>query len=110
MDSQNCGSTRNKEITYRPKWEETATRAPLSKRYLMVGTEALIRVSSVIFLPSKGTLRSQRMRTCRERKQRVHSHYHERKEGSQSFHRTSIQLTLDALLHTHLTCSGHHEM
>lgn len=47
----------------RPKWEEIATRAPFSRRYLMVGTEARIRVSSVIFLPSSGTLRSQRMST-----------------------------------------------
>merc|ERR1719183_2083228 len=38
-------------------------RAPLEVRYLMVSTEARIRVSSVMVLPSRGTLRSQRMRT-----------------------------------------------
>merc|ERR1719261_438454 len=47
----------------RPKWDDTATRAPLSTRYLMVSTEARMRVSSVIVLPSRGTFRSQRIRT-----------------------------------------------
>ena len=32
--------------------------------YLMVGTDARMRVSSVIFLPSRGTLKSQRISTC----------------------------------------------
>jgi hypothetical protein len=46
----------------------TATRAPLETRYLMVSTEARIRVSSVIFLPSRGTLRSQRISTCTKKR------------------------------------------
>ena len=41
-----------------PRCEEIATLAPFSSRYLIVGTEARMRVSSVIFLPSSGTLRS----------------------------------------------------
>merc|ERR1719478_1397980 len=47
----------------RPRWDESRTLAPLSIRYLTVGTDARIRVSSVMVLPSSGTLRSQRTRT-----------------------------------------------
>ena len=47
----------------RPRWAHTTTRAPASDRALIVGTEARIRPSSVIVLPSRGTLRSDRTRT-----------------------------------------------
>lgn len=47
----------------RPRCEERSTLAPLSIRYLIVGTDARMRVSSVIVLPSSGTLRSQRTST-----------------------------------------------
>ena len=48
----------------RPRCEEMPTRAPFSSRYLIVGIEARMRVSSVMVLPSSGTLRSHRMKTC----------------------------------------------
>jgi hypothetical protein len=47
----------------RPRWAHTMTRAPASARALMVGTEARMRPSSVIVVPSSGTLRSERTRT-----------------------------------------------
>ena len=48
----------------RPRWEHRITAAPLSSRYLMVGSAALMRVSSVMFLSaSSGTLKSQRTST-----------------------------------------------
>merc|ERR1712032_737582 len=47
----------------RPKCEERRTLAPFSIKYLTVGTEARMRVSSVIVLPLSGTLRSQRTST-----------------------------------------------
>ncbi len=47
----------------RPKCELRATRAPFSIKYLMVGILDLIRVSSVIVFPSRGTFKSQRTRT-----------------------------------------------
>merc|ERR1719478_157811 len=47
----------------RPRCEHAATFAPASSRYLRVGTDARMRVSSVMVLPSSGTLRSQRTRT-----------------------------------------------
>merc|ERR1719498_27523 len=47
----------------RPRCDERSTLAPFSIRYLTVGTDARMRVSSVIVLPSSGTFRSQRTRT-----------------------------------------------
>merc|ERR1719261_2135305 len=47
----------------RPRCEQAATLAPASSRYFRVGTDARMRVSSVMVLPSSGTLRSQRTRT-----------------------------------------------
>merc|ERR1719502_1149016 len=47
----------------RPRWDERSTFAPLSIRYFTVGTDARMRVSSVMVLPSSGTFKSQRTRT-----------------------------------------------
>merc|ERR1711903_127128 len=47
----------------RPRCEHIATLAPLSRRYLTVGTDARMRVSSPMTPSLMGTLRSQRMRT-----------------------------------------------
>ena len=47
----------------RPRCDDSSTFAPFSIRYLTVGTDARMRVSSVIVLPSSGTFRSQRTRT-----------------------------------------------
>jgi len=47
----------------RPRCDESSTFAPFSTRYLTVGTDARMRVSSVMVLPSSGTLRSQRTST-----------------------------------------------
>src|SRR5690606_3745283 len=48
----------------RPRWEVTMTAAPLSSARRMPGTEARMRVSSLIWpASSNGTLRSARMNT-----------------------------------------------
>jgi len=47
----------------RPKCEHTVTMAPLPFKYSIVGMDDRIRVSSVIFFPSRGTFTSQRTRT-----------------------------------------------
>ena len=48
----------------RPRCEQRMTAAPCSSRYLIVGSAALMRVSSVMFLfSSRGTLKSQRTST-----------------------------------------------
>ena len=43
----------------------TTTRAPASRSFASVGTEARIRPSSVILDPSRGTFRSERTSTVR---------------------------------------------
>ncbi len=47
----------------RPRWEITATRAPASTSRVRVGSAARMRPSSVIVVPSSGTLRSARTST-----------------------------------------------
>src|SRR5574343_790104 len=48
----------------RPRWEVTITAAPFSRQYLIDGSEARMRVSSVMLPASScGTLRSARMKT-----------------------------------------------
>ena len=47
----------------RPRWAMRMTLAPSSRRVLMVGRAALIRPSSVMVVPSSGTLKSARTRT-----------------------------------------------
>ena len=47
----------------RPRWATTTTRAPASASFLIVGTLARMRPSSVIVPSSRGTFRSERTRT-----------------------------------------------
>ena len=47
----------------RPRCEQTTTRAERSRRYLIVGSAARMRESSVIVVPSSGTFRSARTST-----------------------------------------------
>src|SRR5690606_6606032 len=49
----------------RPRWEQTTTRAPASASACSVGATARMRPSSVMVLPSRGTLRSARTSTRR---------------------------------------------
>merc|ERR1719486_1088939 len=56
-------STKAASSLGRPRCEHIATLAPLSRRYLTVGTDARMRVSSPMTPSLMGTLRSQRMRT-----------------------------------------------
>ena len=47
----------------RPRWAIRMTLAPSSRSAVIVGSAALIRPSSVIVVPSSGTLKSARIRT-----------------------------------------------
>src|SRR5699024_963979 len=60
------GASENSSLTSplgRPRCATTAIRAPVSLSFLRVGSEARIRPSSVMTLPSKGTFRSARTKT-----------------------------------------------
>jgi hypothetical protein len=76
----------------------TATRAPLPTRYLIVSTEARIRVSSVIFLPSRGTLRSQRIRTCEPRRKEHGERYQSPCKAPRAESEPALRVHCQALL------------